>query len=105
MSNPPQCRATTAAARESDTVSWLVGSILLSVALTVLLNVGPRLFRGARGREASAVRERQWPAPDWPAADESRMSHRRVRVWAPWKAMIVGSVVLTIVVNLVLRIL
>ena len=35
-------------------------------------------------------------APDAPAND------RRVRVFMPWKAMVLGSVILTIVVNVVL---
>jgi len=43
-------------------------------------------------------------------ADQSRRydggheRDRRLRVFVPWKAMIVGSVILTIVVNLVLRV-
>ena len=77
-------------------MSWLVISIALSVVLTVILNVGLRAFSGsARHRAAPAVME-----PQWPAVDQTR--HRRVRVWTPWKAMIVGSLVLTIAVNLVL---
>lgn len=36
--------------------------------------------------------------------DDARGNDRRVRVFVPWKAMILGSVVLTIVVNLVLLI-
>lgn len=79
-------------------MSWLVTSIVLSVVLTVLLNVGLRLFRGnARRRGASPATERGWLT-----ADERRPSDRRVRVWVPWKGMLVGSVILTVVVNLLL---
>ena len=79
-------------------MSWLVISIVLSVVLTVLLNVGLRVFsRPASRRVTSAMTE-----PGWPATDETRLTNRRVRVWMPWKAMIVGSLILTIVVNLVL---
>ena len=81
--------------REPDTVPWLVVSIALSVVLTVLLNVGLRLFPGAGRRVADEVAKRSLP----PTSEMSE-SDRRVRVWIPWKAMIVGSVVLTIVVNL-----
>ena len=78
-------------------MSWLIASIALSVVLTLLLNVGLRVFPGAGGRVTSAVTE-----PEWPAPHETRTSGRRVRVWTPWKGMILASVILTIVVNLVL---
>lgn len=85
-------------------MSWLVTSIGLSVVLTVLLNAGLRLFRGNGRRNTPAATEPRWSAPEWSGAHESRTSDRQVRVWAPWKAMIVGSLVLTILLNLVLRI-
>ena len=78
-------------------MSWLVTSIVLSVVLTVVLNVGLRMFRGVGPRTTSPVSETQWFD-----ADETRTSNRRVRVWMPWKGMLVGSLILTIVVNLVL---
>ena len=78
-------------------MSWLVISIVLSVVLTVVLNAGLRLFPTANRRVTSAVTK-----PDWSAADEASENNRRVRVWTPWKAMIIGSVMLTVVVNLVL---
>ncbi len=78
-------------------MQWLVISIALSVILTVLLNVGLRVFPAASRRITSAVAE-----PDRSDADAPRTGHRRIRVWTPWKAMILGSVVLTVVVNLVL---
>jgi hypothetical protein len=40
-------------------------------------------------------------SPDYDGGHER---DRRLRVFVPWKAMIVGSVILTIVVNLVLRV-
>ena len=83
--------------REPDDVPWLVISIALSVVLTVLLNVGLRIFPGAGRRVAREVNKLTFPT-----TDDTRESDRRVRVWVPWKAMILGSVVLTIVVNLML---
>jgi len=83
--------------REPDAVPWLAISIALSVVLTVLLNVGLRLFPGAGRRVAREVSKLTLPT-----TEETRASDRRVRVWTPWKAMILGSVVLTIVVNLML---
>ena len=78
-------------------MTWLGISVALSVLLTVILNVGLRLFpdagrRVTRGLAESSLRN----------AGEPRPSNHRVRVWTPWKAMILGSVILTIVVNLVL---
>lgn len=76
---------------------WLVVSLTLSVVLTVLLNVGLRAFPDAGRRAARVLDELTSPRGD------GEPDHgRRVRVFVPWKAMIVASVVLTILVNLVL---
>lgn len=77
------------------TLRWLLISIGLSVALTVLLNVGLRAFPGAGRRVAQQLAKLTSPN-----VDDFRRSDRRVRVFTPWKAMIVGSLILTIVVNL-----
>jgi hypothetical protein len=70
-------------------VNWLVTSIALSVVLTVVLNVALRAFPRAGERlDEKLVR----------AADE----HPNGGVIVPWKAMIVGSIVLTIGLNLLL---
>ncbi|MET0662236.1 MAG: hypothetical protein ABWZ42_03800 [Ilumatobacteraceae bacterium] len=74
---------------------WLVISLALSVLLTVLLNVGLRVFPGASRRIARDMTKLMSPT-----AEETRSSNRAVRVWMPWKAMILGSVILTIVLNL-----
>ena len=78
-------------------MTWLGISIVLSVLLTVVLNVGLRLFPDAGSRVARGLTQRSFPS-----AGESRTGNHRVRVWTPWKAMILGSVILTIVLNLVL---
>ena len=78
-------------------MSWLVLSIGLSLVLTVLLNVAVRVFPRARHRAARKVTNLAWPT-----ADDARMRDRRVRVWVPWRAMILGSVMLTIVLNIAL---
>ena len=83
--------------REPDTVPWLVISLVLSVVLTVLLNVVLRVFPDASRRIARDATKLLSPT-----AEETRTSNRSDRVWMPWKAMIVGSVILTIVVNVVL---
>ena len=83
--------------REPGRVRWLVVSVALSVVLTVLLNAGLRAFPGAGHRIA-----RRLAGLTSPDIDDPRAHHRGVRLFVPWKAMIIGSVILTIVVNLVL---
>jgi hypothetical protein len=77
-------------------VDWLVVSIALSVLLTVVLNIGLRIVPGAGDRLTRRLDRLTAPGPA--GSDDGR----RVRVVAPWKAMLVVSVVLTIGVNLVL---
>ena len=72
---------------------WLAVSIVLSVVLTVLLNIGLRVFPDAGDRIARRVNER---------ANLDGASRSEARVFVPWKAMIVASVVLTAVVNLII---
>jgi len=83
--------------REPGIMPWLAVSIVASVVLTVVLNVAIRVFPGAGRRVAQAVARLTLPSPE-----ETRSGDRRVRVFIPWKAMIIGSVVLTIVVNVAL---
>jgi hypothetical protein len=76
-------------------VDWLVVSIVASVILTIVLNVALRVFPGASDR--AARRMETWAAPEPDAPD------RRVKVFFPWKAMLIGSLVLTLLVNVVAR--
>ena len=77
---------------------WLLVSVIGSIALTLALNLLPMLFpnasRRARERLLDEMREhqRRIDAPE---------PGPRVRVFFPWKAMLVGSLVLTVLVNLV----
>jgi hypothetical protein len=73
-------------------VDWLVTSIVLSVVLTVVLNVALRAFPGAGDRAARRLEQ---------AARRDR-GDRRAQVWFPWKAMLVASLGLTVVLNLLL---
>jgi hypothetical protein len=78
-------------------VRWLVLSIGLSIALTVLANVWLRSSPGARRRLGEALEGLPSPAPV-----DSDEPDRRFRVIVPWKAMLVASLALTVVINLVL---
>jgi hypothetical protein len=76
-------------------MEWLVASIVLSVVLTVVLNVVVRAVPGAG--DAIGRKAHELTARDRHAGDD-----RRVRVWFPWKAMLLGSIALTVLLNLVL---
>jgi hypothetical protein len=83
--------------REPDGVEWLLISLVLSVILTVLLNVGLRAFPTAGERVARRLDELTSPRHGGAQAHG-----KRVRVFAPWKLMILVSLGLTIVLNVVL---
>lgn len=73
-------------------MSWLVLSLVSSIVLTVVLNLGVRAFPNG-GRRIEERTERWF---------ESRRvdDAPRVRVFFPWKAMLIGSIALTVIVNL-----
>ena len=78
-------------------MSPLAFSILASIVLTVVLNLMLRLFPGAARRLGDAVtRLAERPA------DQSGAEPGRVRFFFPWKLMLIGSIVLTIAINLLL---
>ena len=82
-------------------MGWLLVSLVASLALTALLNVAIRLWPGAAHRGEQQL-------TDWAQrqrAAEIDSDERRVRVIVPWKAMIVASVGLTILLNVVIRLL
>lgn len=79
--------------------SLVVGSILASIALTVLLNLVIRVFPGtsadARAREVFG----EYPerSDEMPSSEDSG----RVRVFFPWRQMLLWSAGLTIVLNVI----
>jgi hypothetical protein len=75
-------------------MGWLIASVVLSIVLTVLLNVAVRAFPGAGERAAKRLDEMVSRADERPG---------RVRVVAPWKTMLVVSLVLTVLFNIALR--
>jgi hypothetical protein len=85
-------------------VNWLLISIVASVILTIVLNVALRAFPGAGARTARRMETWAAPAPEDRYDPRARRSPRpRVRVLFPWKAMLIGSVVLTLLLNVVIR--
>jgi hypothetical protein len=78
---------------------WLALSVGLSIVLTVLANVWLRASPGARRRVGGALEDLASPRA---GHTPEREHDRRLRVIVPWKAMLVASLALTIVINLVL---
>ncbi len=74
-------------------MNWLVLSIVLSIVLTVVLNLGVRAF-------PNGPRRLQERADSW-VERQADDSSPRVRVFFPWKAMLIGSIVLTVLLNLI----
>jgi hypothetical protein len=78
-------------------VQWLLLSVVLSLVLTLAVNILVRLFPGAARRSV-----------DWfddlsaQHADEPTGSRGRVRVVVPWKTMIAVSIALTVAINVLL---
>ncbi len=83
---------------------FLIRSLILSVVLTVALN----LFLAWRSRQASrsdvdgASAPSPFPesSPFEPPPDAATGDRPRVQVYFPWKAMLIGSIALTILLNL-----
>ena len=79
--------------------------LVTSLVLTIVLNLAIRLVPGLPdrlGRWLGSLAAPPPPGPEGhgPAPPEGRPAPR-VRVYAPWKAMIVGSIVLTVALNLI----
>jgi hypothetical protein len=79
---------------------WLLVSLVASVVLTIVLNVALRVFRGS-----GDCAPRRFES--WAGAGEQRRPDggrdRRVAVFFPWKTALIASLVLTILLNVVIR--
>jgi hypothetical protein len=72
-------------------------SILLSLLLTIVLNILVRLFPGGARRASNWLDDMSARR-----TDEQTQSRRGVRIVVPWKAMIAVSIVLTVAINVLL---
>ncbi len=77
--------------------NFLLASIIGSVVLTVLLNVLPLIFPNAAAKAQKKLEENARRAIEQHEDDQ----RPRVKVFFPWKTMLIISVVLTVLVNLV----
>jgi len=80
---------------------FLIQSLIASVVLTVLINVLPRLFPNQSRKVERQIHEKIEEA--FKEDDDRRQQGNkpRVKVFFPWKAMLIISIVLTVLVNVV----
>ena len=77
--------------------NFIIYSIIASIVLTVVLNVLPLLFPNAAAKLQKKLEENARKAIE----QHGDVSRPRVKVFFPWKAMLIGSIVLTALVNLI----
>ncbi len=77
--------------------NFIIYSILASVVLTAVLNILPLLFPNAATKVQKKIEENARQAIEQHEDDD----RPRVKVFFPWKVMLIGSIVLTILVNLI----
>lgn len=77
--------------------NFLITSLIASVVLTVLINVLPMLFPKSSEKVERKVHEKLNES----IARKQEGNQPLVRVFVPWKAMLIVSLVLTVMVNLV----
>lgn len=76
---------------------FLVASIIGSVVLTILLNVLPLVFPDSANKIQQKIEENARRSIQQHEDDQQP----RVKVFFPWKVMLIGSIALTVLVNLI----
>ena len=77
--------------------NFITFSMIGSVVLTILLNILPMLFPNAAAKMQKKIEENARQAIE----QHEDADRPRVKVFFPWKAMLFGSIILTVLVNLV----
>jgi len=77
--------------------NFLLISLIWSIVLTVALNLLPALFPNAAAKAERKILESVQKTHD----DRADPNTPKVRVFFPWKAMLLISIVLTVAVNAV----
>ena len=76
---------------------FILFSVIGSVVLTIVLNVLPLLFPKAADKLQHKIEENARRAIEQHEDD----NQPKVKVFFPWKAMLIGSIVLTVLLNVV----
>ena len=77
--------------------NFIIYSIVASIMLTVVVNVLPLVFPNFAAVVQKKIEENARHAIE----QHEDATRPRVKVFFPWKAMLIGSIVLTILVNLI----
>ena len=77
--------------------NFITYSIIGSIVLTIALNVLPLLFPNAAAKMQKKIEENARRAIE----QHEDNNQPRVKFFFPWKAMLIGSLVLTVLVNLI----
>jgi hypothetical protein len=77
--------------------NFIIYSVVASIALTVVLNVLPLIFPNAAAKLQKRIEENAKHAIE----QHEDATRPRVKVFFPWKAMLIGSIVLTVLVNVI----
>lgn len=77
--------------------NFILYSILASVVLTAVLNILPLLFPNSAAKIQKKIEENARHAIE----QHEDATRPRVTVFFPWKAMLIGSIVLTLLVNFI----
>ncbi len=75
---------------------FILYSLIASVGLTLALNIIPRLFPNASRRTVDRMHERM----EEQARQVENGERPKVKVFFPWKFMILASIILTVFLNL-----
>ncbi len=77
--------------------NFITYSIIGSIVLTIAVNILPLIFPNAADKLQRKIEENARRAIEQHEDD----NQPRVKVFFPWKAMLIGSIVLTVLVNLI----
>jgi hypothetical protein len=77
--------------------NFFIYSIVASIVLTVLLNVLPLIFPDSAAKLQKKIEENARHAIE----QHEDATRPRVKVFFPWKVMLIGSIVLTLLVNII----
>lgn len=77
--------------------NFILVSLIGSLALTLALNLLPALFPNAAAKAERKIVEKMQETHQ----DRVDPNTPKVRIFFPWKAMLIGSLLLTVLVNIV----
>ncbi len=77
--------------------NFLIYSIIGSIVLTIIMNVLPLLFPNAAAKMQRKIEENARRSIEQHEDDKQPS----VKVFFPWKAMLAGSIILTVLVNII----